>query len=1283
MEPYQLTKTIRFKLEPENSVLNTIIEEKTSNVEGVTALETADDSKRLQGYIENLGNTLEQLLTENTEFVEAFRASIFVETEKNKLRFQEKSPEIKYGFLKLYKKNSYYELIETNKRRTYELTNLLRINEEGKSYNFLEQEFERWFDEWSLLMDLLQKTVDKLHHEQHNFDRRSEIGMLIRRLNGRMLYPFVRDFILMTDSKTDHLEYRVKQLGDLLEKCESTLRPAQADGMIIGRASFNYYTVHKVSKYQDNDISGTEKFDNDINRISGERYLQDNAEEANVYRIIFTHFFDYNIKIALNITNATELFSKINGQIGNVQGLFEKLVKTITNKKGVIDNELVQKKTDLKLAKSPSKKGQLEKRIKYLKSIKTSYSDDIRVLSETKIISDSLAKLDSDVMQENLVLLNSLYQGMKEFKASEKQKFYQAVQAGNVDIKDLDNYPLFSEIYLPKKHSRNQKKEFVQFLNLSKDIEKLSAKLNQGNLSRESRERGLDRKREKCKSRGKYLTTLEGNKLYFEGYVKFCELFKSVALKRGRIKAKVKALEAEKADSQRVQYWAITAEKQDDMYLLLFPKMLDTKSNGKAYSQKAYKALSTMQDAQKGDIKLHLFESMTHRALEKLCFSGVQEGTNTFWRPVEKEIGSNANNWFKDSVRHDPYNFINESEKIRFYQSVLNTDYAKKVLKGIDFDLMQDAVIDTDFGDDFLVWRQALEGLSYVKHIKISGKGFGKLAKQYNAQIFRICSKDLTRDARSKSAYKAHTVLWKKFWTEENENNQFKIRLNPEISISWREAKASRLYKYAKGGRQYDVKRFDQNRYLQPQYTLRTTITENATGKTIGTRFVEAPTVRTKLEIFNRELLEQDKNNPIQHVIGIDVGKTDLAAMTLFKKKDDFMVSNGGRRINIGMLEPMEGAVEYFDAWEVVRNPGTGQFDFKKNYQFKTTDETRDRYVINNPSYFASKSSYEYAFPEGDYERDFTTFFRKKSVPGLDLTIAKVIDGKILVNGDLKTYLKLKERNARRQLCIIKELHSDAELAISDKKKGGKALYFRSLNCTDQGCVCQFVVYHYNRKYDIPDFERAPNSKETADIQVLKQIKEKLQRYLDKNQPSLLIEESKINHLRKALTANMVGVLHHIYHKYNCLIALEDIDHNTIESHRQQFSGNITRFLEWAVYRKFQNTYRVPPDLKDILNLRGSEKKGLYQFGMVFWVDKEGTSKVCPACGKSSSKNYEVNKCKGLFDCEHCVFNTDPEAGNQLHLVGIDDPDKVAAFNIAKIGYATYVRAIKNNGAQE
>lgn len=389
---------------------------------------------------------------------------------------------------------------------------------------------------------------------------------------------------------------------------------------------------------------------------------------------------------------------------------------------------------------------------------------------------------------------------------------------------------------------------------------------------------------------------------------------------------------------------------------------------------------------------------------------------------------------------------------------------------------------------------------------------------------------------------------------------------------------------------------------------------------------------------------------------------------------------------------------------------------------------------------------------------DDPDWFSQHTCTCIDLTTAKVISGKLVSNGDVLTFLKLKYEAAKRVLfdLVAKGIISaeNKRLAWGSETPNDPAFvelrYTQPDSETESGnsaaaCTIYYFEGAQGRNFEGLEFGNSRTyTRET--------IRTALQRYLD----ALLVEQAKptgaankhvppiekINHLRDALVANMVGVIMHLQQRYPGIVMLEDLDMDLIQEHFQALNIDISRRLEFALYRKFQSLGKVPPHLKDLIQRRErihanlkqeideaankeyqkwlhktknknastsdkekqkteywnqansrirKEKNFSSQIGAIVFVDEYKTSKNCPHCGKSMSWGPEIEKRlkfeQHRFSCgrnNSCGFDTDrfkesqhaepppaqPAQGGATPdfkaFREIDDPDKVAAYNVSK-----------------
>ncbi|MFA5211059.1 MAG: hypothetical protein WC414_00965 [Patescibacteria group bacterium] len=612
----------------------------------------------------------------------------------------------------------------------------------------------------------------------------------------------------------------------------------------------------------------------------------------------------------------------------------------------------------------------------------------------------------------------------------------------------------------------------------------------------------------------------------------------------------------------------------------------------------------------KSDISFVSFNSLTLRALDKL---------------IRKN--------FSEKI---PEMNKSEENKIKQYQKVLK-DNLNKIKNKIDLDLKEydenklKEISSTIFSDieDF---RLALEKITYtVKENFISKNCIDELIK--NMVIFsKITSYDFERNLSGKM--KDHSLVWNNFWDITNQENCFPVRLNPELRIMYRKK------------REQSIKR-QNNRFSKESFRVNFTITENAIQKEMKFTFTKLEDIQQKIEEFNQKVImdsfvkEKDKN---LYYFGIDRGNQELATLGVVRwtKEEYEAMLNNGKVIKFQKPEFPEISVYKMKDPKIQK-----ELIVDKNVKKKTL------ILSENPSYFMES------------EDEFNKNFLEKKVSFINLTTAKLIKGRIILDGDTKTYINLKKANAKRKLFdVFTKIDSESNVEFCDE-------FHEAWNIED--------VFRNSFLIKSKDGERELYQilcyffDEQKRILSLEDMKTDLQEYLEnlrQNVTAKNISIKQINNLRDAITSNMVGIIAFLFDQYPAIINLENL-HSVEEIHRHfsKNNENIARRLEWALYRKFQKIGLVPPNLKQTIFLKENEKKLLNQFGIIHFVKTEKTSGNCPFCGENVSlKQRQKDKfVEHVYICknENCNFNTKL---SKFPLEKIDNSDSVASYNIAKQG---------------
>ena len=596
-----------------------------------------------------------------------------------------------------------------------------------------------------------------------------------------------------------------------------------------------------------------------------------------------------------------------------------------------------------------------------------------------------------------------------------------------------------------------------------------------------------------------------------------------------------------------------------------------------------------------------------------------------------------------------------------------------------------------------------------------------------------------------------HTQLWRKFWKAVEQDKAGDVRLNPELKIHLRKADPDM-------GEYLRKKRFDlektKHRRLQDQYNLHFTMELNAGGLHSDLAFAKADEIDEKIDDFNKTFNKQNWEKSWKY--GIDRGNIELATLCLvrFDKNDTY------RHGDKALPRPrFPQGQEDIRVYTLKRE----KYNHKAISERETLPREKQKQVIVNLSYFIDKIE--------DAE-----WFEQHTCTCIDLTTAKVISGKLIANGDVLTFLRLKYEAAKRVLFDLvaqgkitrknKQLEWGSETPenpASTQLRYGRPDSDSGTDEKDEERTVYFFEDAQGRNFE--GLELSNGRTYTREM-----IQEALQGYLKE----LLPEQAKptgavnkhvppienINHLRDALVANMVGVIMHLQKRYPGIVILEDLNMALIQKHFQQLNVNISRRLEFALYRKFQSLGQVPPHLKDLIQRRErlhakhrqeieeeadkkdqkwgrennntdsekqeKQKENLWrkanakirkeknfssQIGAIVFVDEYKTSKNCPHCGRSMSWAPEIEKklkfeqhrfiCGGSKSCGFdtarykkslCTEQLDPPLAQPTQEATpdfkafreIDDPDKVAAHNVArKIQEWTEIAGFSNKERKE
>lgn len=1217
-QAYQYTRAIRFKLDPQRQS-----QDFQNKLKDLKSSESQTDLLKLSELLLKTHTSLKDLLftpkAKDKKCKANTRNEISDTSEKDRLKWRKKLS-VSKNWLKVWHKHIFHASIKNirqNKDGKYKFQELKPIHED------LKQRLSTWKEQTEKLQGYCQQPKESQV-------RHSDIVYIIRWFLNRQRLPYIQELLREIHVPYSNLDNKVRSLKDDVQKLQDDLKIAetcyqssQSAGIEFAKASFNYYTVNKKPKI----------------------YCKDRLEQSrynNFFTIIKNHHW-YNSNNDQNLNQRNEIF------------FF---------------------------------KSDLEK--EWLK----------RYIDKYNANNDNKYKIQDDLQNGVKLSLDQTYDMMKAFKAEQKSIFYELMtrfaskeQSGKTYKVKNDNHLLkgyeigyqqhnlkginaiFSLFQFQKKRTKEKDEEkYKEFLKLTQNIEQDSKK-----------------KKEYAKQRGKEF--LFGRRCYFSDYWNFCEKYKRVAQKRGRLIAQIKGIEKEREEAENTDYWSLIYVGKDHKQLWLIPKNVPSSnnkdesenSNQKTNLQNAKSFIDNKKDIKGDNYSKYLccFQSLTMRALHKLCFA--EEGTfvkemrekdEYLWN-LQKEVKQRKTDGDSDKIKEK------NQKKLELLKKVLKSDYAQSRLQLKGFK-SKDIYKNIDEAKNLDEFEKALEEACYfVKKIHLTENEKEQFLKEYDVTVLDLTSYDL--QGRNKNIHQTpesenrlHTDLWQIFWQNLDKSDKRskvkgfsvgEVRLNPEIKIRYRKANEElKTYLEKKGfNKEFKKGRTFTQRGIEDQFfTASLTLALNAGNKYEDLAFTKPEELCEKINDFNAKInFEGGFRTAWKY--GIDRGQMELATLCLakFNPKKTYKVND--KKILKPEFAPIECYTLTDYNHQVSFNDGKPRKDGKTH-----------RMAIDNLSYFIK-------------DIEDKSLFEKKSTSCLDLTTAKVIKGHIMTNGDMRTYLKLKKVSAKRKLYEFyakDQINSGTQLKCS-KHEHGKTNHHRpegvlNINIRNDKGDPETTVYYYCKEY--------------KDILSKDCIEEDLKRYLEelKNKdashtPSIL----KINHLENALTGNMIGVICHLMKTYPGFVILEDLKkgHGGFQN-----DASIFRNIEVALYNKFQSMALVLSHVKDIIQLREDvrdhqkkeqqQDKDLIkssQIGTIVFVDEKDTSKLCPHCEEKQNISNEDKFYFKRFRCQSCDFDTyafkaeservqgyQPKVKEESYdkkfqfLKDIDDPDKVAAYNIAK-----------------
>ena len=835
-------------------------------------------------------------------------------------------------------------------------------------------------------------------------------------------------------------------------------------------------------------------------------------------------------------------------------------------------------------------------------------------------------------VDQNLEDIKKEYKKLTTKKSEQKKALEEFLNQPNPTLEKLKRYTYIvkykddtrkeKELTLFRDFKYDESAQFAKLLNVHREIQELGKLINQAIQDNNHKEiAALNRQlKTKTEYKGIFFEDIFGE------YRKHCQIFKKVAHEYGRQNAfKRNIIKAELAAKQS-RCWGVLLRKQNETYLLTIPEQ------SLAVQPSIRDSLKQLQQQRKetGDYQAYHYNSLTLRALEKLCFGFLFSGEggeyqlhgteNTFAPEVAKELGYDA--YRRTALAYQTSNKeLDEQGLISFYQKVLATKAAQKSLSV----KITQKLIKKDFYnlEKFAVY---LEKSTYTfTPYWVSTEDLNTLCSRYRGRLEKLSGRYLhDRPTRQ------HTDIWQDFWSQ----NLRGYRLNPEIKISYVAAQESTDKNKVAPRRRKDkfLAQVSLNRSFAPLKT---------------NTFQKAEEFKNNLEEiqldYNSEIKQQNPFN--YYFYGLDRGSKELLSLSLYQFSDIAETDGLNPQGNIHKRRFVP-----FKVWELA----------PEDYKLEIPKQGGVSYAYLNPSRFVDSLQ----------EREFTE--------ALDLSMAKMIKGKLVLNGDITTYLKFIKERAKNTIYSRLLQGNDLMQGLS---QDGRGIYMEYVN---RGKTEEEYIYYWHPV--VVDLKL----KEKIFIDLRKHYKNSL-KFLERRtavstknvavqkQAQVLYLSRQYKQLLSALSANMVGVLDYLLTEFPGFMVLETTPG------KQTDKVNLSSYFEKALWRKFETKKLVPEptiQLNKYVEQLGRDKhtkQSSHQFGLIVYVPEQNTSKQCPVCRLSKTNNREEKdtlKALGIYHCDNsnCDFRTED---NRLGFTEISNPDALACYNIALRGLEHVLESTK------
>lgn len=749
--------------------------------------------------------------------------------------------------------------------------------------------------------------------------------------------------------------------------------------------------------------------------------------------------------------------------------------------------------------------------------------------------------------------LKELKEKVKLFKAKQKAWFLQLLQ-NKVSFENFQN-PFYFEFMWEKFEdfkitlfSDISKEDYQKMLDLTKKIEQEDNK----------------EKRTKLKmQRWKYF------QYNLKKFKFFSEAYKKIAQKYGIDIAEVKSLERQKIDATKLRWWWFLSKENNDYFINTF---------GIEYSKQVFKEIKNLKHNW-DNIKIYILSSITLRALDKLCF----KKNSSFIKKIDtKDFNEKitVNEWKNNEKSFwrlkSKKTLLEEWKLLDFYIYILKNQQSLNIKYRSNKSL--EILKSSSNLEDFEI-NLKLETYELTEK-DISKQTFENILKSYNWNSYKITSYDLEKWLETKK----YTHWWFSFWQKENKSNKYIIRINPELTVFFKEKDKEFISKNPK---------LKNNRRFHNRFILSTNFSFHSNKSYIDSAFINEECRKDSIKTFNNIF---NNKNKLEYFYWLDKWINELITLWIFKKNWEKIES-----INISEKIPIYR----------ITNKWLSHFEYIKDNDWnfvldKETWEKKKRFLSKNVSYFIK-----------DLENK--ELFDKLEIHSClwDLTYAKLIKWNIILNADIFTTFNLYKITAKRFLNdAITKWNIEWNKILYDEQD--KTFYYNYKNRLE---LCKKVIMSWKDEFDFlpfqEDYKSLKEEIENELNQYIKEVKlflENSKKYSQFNNEDISIQ--KINNYKNAISANIVWIIIKLQEYFNWYICFETLDEWQIL--KKWLSTFIWNVVNEKIYNRLELNLEVPPILKKFRT--DIWIKWITQHWKVIYVNENDTSSACPVCNENLLK---------------------------------------------------------------